>query len=113
MLRKLLPFVLFMLPSAAFSQTATVTGHLLNPDSSVAPNSKLCVSLQNFKPNVPRIATGVVVNPTGWCVVPTAGLIPTALFQNSAITPAGTYWRFDFYLNGQQQSSASAVSRQD
>jgi hypothetical protein len=96
--------------SAAHAQsTATVTGHTMFPSGGAATNASVCFSLQNFKPNVPRVtSTGVIVQQQNWCIVPAAdGSFSTTLDRNDFITPIGTYWRVDFLWNGLQQSSAS------
>lgn len=101
---------LLLLPVAAWSQTATVSGHLLNPDGSAPTNAKVCFSLQQFAPNVPRISgTTAIIQMRNFCVAASTvdGSFSTVLYRNDFVSPAGTFWRVDYFYNGIQQSSAS------
>lgn len=97
--------------SGARAQTvATVTGHEIFPSAGPPTNASVCFSLQNFKPNIPRIAsTGIVIQQQNWCITPSTvdGSFSVPIVRNDAINPAGTIWRVDFLWNGIQQSSAS------
>jgi hypothetical protein len=108
-MRKLLLIFLFTLPTIAFAQTATVTGHVVLPSGTSPANGKVCVTLQNYKPNSPRVVgTGTVVQQTNYCFTPAVdGSFSTTQYRNDSITPSGTFWRFDFMFGGIQQSSAS------
>src|SRR4030095_486724 len=109
LMRKLLLIILLTLPTIAFAQTATVTGHVVLPSGTSPANAKVCVTLQNYQPNSPRVVgTGTVVQQTSYCFTPAADAsFSTALYRNDSITPSGTFWRFDFMFGSIQQSSAS------
>jgi hypothetical protein len=110
--RLLIALLVLFAPAVASAQTATVTGHALNPSGSAASNASVCFSLQNFKPNVPRVVgTGVIVRQQNWCITPSTvdGSFSVPIDRNDLISPNGTYWRVDYLLNGLQQSSASYV----
>jgi hypothetical protein len=110
--RLLIALLVLFVPVAASAQTATVTGHALNPSGSAASNASVCFSLQNFKPNVPRVVgTGVIVRQQNWCITPSTvdGSFSVPIDRNDLISPNGTHWRIDFLLNGLQQSSTSYV----
>jgi len=106
--RFLLALLVMLLPTLAWAQTATVTGHMVLPSGSAPTNSKVCATLLNYKPNSPHVVgTGTIVTPSV-CVTPAAdGSFSTSLIENANISPVGTYWRFDFYANGVQQSSST------
>lgn len=112
MKRLLITTLLFLsVLSGARAQTvATVTGHEIFPSAGPPTNGSVCFSLQNFKPNIPRIAsTGIVIQQQNWCITPSTvdGSFSVPIVRNDAITPSGTYWRVDFLWNGLQQSSAN------
>ena len=89
---------------------ATVTGHVLFPSAGPSVNASVCFTLQNFKPNVPRvISTGEIVQQQNWCITPSSvdGSFSTPILRNDFITPIGTFWRVDFIWNNIQQSSAT------
>lgn len=98
-----------LLPTAVHAQTATVTGHIQFPSGGASTNARVCFTLQNFKPNIPRIvATGIIVQQQNWCVTPAAdGSISASIDRNDLISPVGTFWRVDYMWNGVQQSSAN------
>ena len=104
----LLLFLTLIAPALASAQT-TVTGHVKFPDTTAPSNTKVCINLQNFKPNSPRvIGTGTIVSTTNYCVTPAAdGSFSFSVYGNNIITPSSTTWRVDFYFNGVQQSSAT------
>lgn len=103
--------VLLLLPSFAVSQTATIAGHVIFPTGGAANNAKVCATLQNYKPNLPRLtSTGTIVNQTNYCFVPLVdGSFSFSLVRNDLLSPVGTFWRFDFTFNGIQQSSATYI----
>jgi hypothetical protein len=110
MKRFLILFLLLLIPELALAQNpATVTGHTIFPSNGPASNASVCFSLQNFKPNLPRVVTtGTIVQQQNWCIVPAAdGSFSTPVDRNDFITPSGTFWRVDFLWNGLQQSSAN------
>src|SRR3954469_7000309 len=96
---------LLLLPTLASAQS-TVTGHVKLPDTTAPANARVCVTLGNFKPNVPRvIGTGQLVSTANYCVTPAAdGSYSFSLYANSTITPVSTNWRVDFLIGGIQQS---------
>src|SRR6266581_4263945 len=102
--------LLFALIAPQFLRAqTTVSGHVTLPNGTAPSNAKICFSLQNFKPNVPRVVgTGIIIQTASWCINLAAnGSYSTSLWGNDVISPPGTYWRVDFLLNGVQQSSAS------
>ena len=102
--------LLFALIAPQFLRAqVTVSGHVTLPSGTTPSNAKICFSLQNFKPNVPRVVgAGIIVQTASWCINPAAnGSYSASLWGNDVISPPGTYWRVDFLLNGVQQSSAS------
>jgi hypothetical protein len=110
MLRKLLILVILLLSALpAFSQTANVTGHMLFPSGGAATNANVCMTLQNYKPNLPRVTgTGTIVRQTEFCIAPAAdGSFSFSLVRNDLLSPTGTFWRIDFLIGGIQQSSAN------
>lgn len=102
---------LLLLPLVGMAQNpATVTGHVLFPSAGPSVNASVCFTLQNFKPNVPRvISTGEIVQQQNWCITPSSvdGSFSTPILRNDFITPIGTFWRVDFIWNNIQQSSAT------
>lgn len=107
--RTLITLVFLIIPSMAHAQ-GVVTGHILLPSGAPPANGKICASLQNFKPQVPHVVgVGTIVSQTNFCVSssPTDGSFSLPIHLNSAILPAQTFWRFDFMVNGIQQSSAT------
>src|SRR5690242_7291103 len=107
-MKKLLPLLLILFfPALTWGQTATDTGHVVFPSGGASTNSSVCFSLQNFKPNVPRLtSTGTIVQQQNWCITPAAdGSFSTVLARNDQFTPNGTFWRVDFLWNSIQQSS--------
>lgn len=110
-MKRILLALLAVLGAASFgrAQTDIVTGHVQFPSGGAADSSSVCFSLQNFKPNVPRILnTTTIIQQQNWCIAPAAdGSYSTSLIGNDHISPAGTYWRVDFLWNGIQQSSAN------
>ena len=97
-------------PAAA--QLDTVTGHVKDAFGNAPLNGKVCFTLQNYKPNVPKVSgTGSIVSATGICVSTSSsdGSFSITVYDNTSITPSSTYYRVDFYVNGTQQSSASYI----
>lgn len=111
MKRILIAILMLMAPGLVHAQTATVTGHVLFPSGGASTTAKVCFSLQNFKPNLPRVAsTGIIVQQTNWCITPaTDGSFSAPIFRNDLMLPIGTFWRVDFLWNGIQQSSATYI----
>lgn len=99
---------LLFLPALSYGQT-TVTGHVKLPDTTAPANVKICFTLLNYKPNVPKvIGTGELIATTNYCIVPAAdGSYSSQLYGNNTISPAATNWRVDFLYNGIQVSSAT------
>jgi hypothetical protein len=89
--------------------TATVTGHLIYPSAGPPTNAQVCMSLQNYKPNVPRIiGSGTIVSQTNWCIsVSTVdGSFSVPLIRNDFIAPNGTFWHISYVWDNIQQSGA-------
>lgn len=109
MRRAFITILLLLMPTVVFGQTSTVSGHVVYGSNSPVPSkAQACFSLQNFKPNLPRLSTGVIVTNTAYCITPAAdGSFTTPIARNDFITPAGTYWRVDYMYNGVQSSSAN------
>lgn len=110
-MKKYLLLWTLLFPFAALAQNpATVTGHALYPSGAAPVNASVCFTLQNFKPNLPRLTgTGVLVHQQNWCISPSTvdGSFSTPVDRSDFITPAGTYWRVDYLWNNIQQSSAN------
>jgi hypothetical protein len=109
MLRRfLIALGLCLLPSVAFGQTV-VTGHVKFPDTTAPSNVRICFTLLNYSPNMPRvIGTGAIVAQKNYCIVPAAdGSYSINLYGNNLITPISTNWRVDLTFNNIQQSSAT------
>jgi hypothetical protein len=106
--RLLVALSLCLVPVVASAQT-TVTGHVLLPNTTAPTNAKVCFTLTNFSPNVPRvIGTGAIVAQRNFCIPPAAdGSFSTSLYGNNVITPTSTNWRVDLTFNNIQQSSAT------
>lgn len=99
---------LLFLPAFSHAQNI-VSGHVKLPDTGAPANAKVCVTLLNFSPNVPRvIGTGAIVVTKNYCITPAAdGSYTFNIYGNNLITPAATNWRVDFLVNGIQVSSAT------
>src|SRR5438445_7669273 len=98
MKKVILIIALLLLPISSFAQTATVQGHVILPSGGGVPlKAQIQFSLQNFKPNLPRLLSGTIVTNTAFAVsVATDGSFSTPLARNDFITPIGTYWRVDY-----------------
>lgn len=108
MKKTLIAFLILVAPAFASAQD-TVTGHVKQPDASIPSNTKICVSLINFKPNVARvIGTGQIIVTTNYCTTPAAdGSYSFNIYGNDVISPTASNWRVDWIVNGIQSASAT------
>lgn len=115
MIRRFLQLVaLLILAAIPASAQITASGNALLPSGAAPANGKVCFSLQNFRPNIPRVTgTGTIVSTTTFCVPvnTSTGSYSTNLYGNDVITAGtqtgGTRWRVEFYVGGILQSAAT------
>lgn len=80
-----------------FQATAGATGLTL---SGLAGVNFIRVRLRNFAGNLPRTSGGVIVGVNNDIVPDGSGNILLFLYGNDDISPAGTFYSIDFYING-------------
>jgi hypothetical protein len=98
-------FVLF-LSSLSFGQLVTVTADLKTLfGNAQTTNAKLCFSLIDGAGNPiqdPRVSVGLLIFTQTVCAVPdNTGHVSTSLEPNDLITPTGSQYSVEEYLNGQ------------
>src|SRR3990172_12897285 len=98
------------LAPVANAQFAALTGSVRYPSGGAPVNAKVCFTLLNYEPNVPRVlGIAILTQQRNFCVsIDASGEVPagTNLYRNDVITPANTQWRVDHIWNGRQQHSA-------
>ena len=113
MFRRLLQLAVLILAGAigvSAQSTITGSGHVFEPDGTAPPNGRACFTLQNYKPNMPRVVgIALLSNLTSFCIAVdgSTGVFTTPIYKNSDITPANTYWRLEIYTGGILRSAAN------
>lgn len=109
-MRKLLLAAFFLLSSLGLhAQTVPVTGNLKTVlGESLGSNTFVRFRLRNYKPNRPLVSGVGIIGQTTKDVAPDSnGLINTTVYDNDFITPDGTFYTLEFYLQGRFVFAAS------
>ncbi len=109
-MRKLFLAVILLLSSLGLhAQTTAVTINLKTVlGESLGTNTFVRFRLRNFKPNSPRVTgTGIIVQVRKDVSPDSNGLVSTNVFENSAITPSGTFYTLEYYFQGRFVQAAS------
>jgi hypothetical protein len=101
-MKKLLLFLaLVALP--AWGQTTAITGKVQDLGAAAASNSYVEFQLKNFGSNIPRVSGTSILGQVKKRFNPDSnGDVSGSLYSNSAITPAGTYYRMCSFDRGRR-----------
>src|SRR3990167_7695317 len=91
------------------AQTTTVSGNLKTVLSgNLGTNTYIVLRLRNFGSNVPKVTgTGIIVQAEKRVDPDANGLISTTVYDNSSVTPSGTYYVIEFFYQGRLSHAAS------